>query len=171
MWPIFPEVTYLVEILSSGVWICLENNRLSLESYPKAIAWEKRIKVLMTEADIAQAMKEILGARVVYVFACLHLARWISVRNNSEIKGKKSIFDRLDPCASCLLEFTLQKIQLCVKSLGAEISSVTFPEFSYLSKTKPEMNLAREIFVEFALGKSPQCNHSYYHYPYHYHYD
>ena len=125
----------------------------------------------MTEADIAQAMKEILGARVVYVFACLHLARWISVRNNSEIKGEKSIFDRLDPCASCLLEFTLQKIQLCVKSLGAEISSVTFPEFSYLSKTKPEMNLAREIFVEFALGKSPQCNHSYYHYPYHYHYD
>ena len=43
----------------------------------------------MTEADIAQAMKEILGARVVYVFACLHLARWISVRNNSEIKEKK----------------------------------------------------------------------------------
>ena len=108
----------------------------------------------MTEADIAQAMKEILGARVVYVFACLHLARWISVRNNSEIKEKKSIFDRLDPCASCLLEFTLQKIQLCVKTLGADISSVTFPEFFCLSKTKSENKLARETFVEFALGKS-----------------
>ena len=105
----------------------------------------------MTEADIAQGVKEILVARVVYVFACLH---WISVRNNSEIKEKKSIFDRLDPCASCPLEFTLQKIQLCVKTLGADISSVTFPEFSYLSKTKLAMNLAREIFVEFALGKS-----------------
>ena len=29
----------------------------------------------MTEPDIATAVKEILGARVVYVFAFLHLAR------------------------------------------------------------------------------------------------
>ena len=38
----------------------------------------------MTEPDIAHAVKE----RVVYVFACLHLERLISVRNNSEIKEK-----------------------------------------------------------------------------------
>ena len=31
-------------------------------------------KVLMTEPDIAHAVKEILGTRVVYVFACFHLA-------------------------------------------------------------------------------------------------
>ena len=37
----FPQVTYLGKILSSGSWICLENNRVSLDSYPKAIAREK----------------------------------------------------------------------------------------------------------------------------------
>ena len=47
----------------------------------------------MTEPDIDHAVKEILGARVVYVFAFLHLERWISVRNNSEIKEKKRLFD------------------------------------------------------------------------------
>ena len=31
----FPYVTYLGEILSSGSWICLENNRVYLDSYPK----------------------------------------------------------------------------------------------------------------------------------------
>ena len=34
-------VTYLGEILSSGSWICLENNRVSLDNYPKEIAGEK----------------------------------------------------------------------------------------------------------------------------------
>ena len=29
------------EILSSGSWICLENNRVYLDSHPKAIAREK----------------------------------------------------------------------------------------------------------------------------------
>ena len=29
------------EILSSGSWICLENNRFCLDSYPKEIAREK----------------------------------------------------------------------------------------------------------------------------------
>ena len=38
---IFPQVTYLGKILSSGSWICLENNRVSLDSYPKAIARKK----------------------------------------------------------------------------------------------------------------------------------
>ena len=32
----FPLVIYLGEILSSGPWICHENNRVSLDSYPKA---------------------------------------------------------------------------------------------------------------------------------------
>ena len=32
--------------------------------------------------------------------------------NNTEIKEKKRLFDQLNPCAFCLLEFTLQKIQL-----------------------------------------------------------
>ena len=32
-------------------------------------------KALMTEPDIAHVVKEILGARVVYIFACLYLAR------------------------------------------------------------------------------------------------
>ena len=35
----------------------------------------------------------------------------------------------LDLCAPYLLEFTLQKIQLCVKTLEMDISSVTLPEF------------------------------------------
>ena len=83
----------------------------------------------MTEPDIDHAVKEILGARVVYVFAFLHLARWISVRNNREIKEKKRLFDELDPCAFCLLEFTLQKNSTGVKTLGADISIVTLPEF------------------------------------------
>jgi len=38
--PIFPWVIYLGEVLSSGAWICLEKNRVSLDSYPKAIARE-----------------------------------------------------------------------------------------------------------------------------------
>ena len=33
--------TFLGEILSSGSLICLENNRVYLDSYPKAIAREK----------------------------------------------------------------------------------------------------------------------------------
>ena len=32
---------YLPRGNSFGAWICLENNRLALDSYPKAIAWEK----------------------------------------------------------------------------------------------------------------------------------
>ena len=82
----------------------------------------------MTEPDIDHAVKEILGARVVYVFAFLHLARSISVRNNSEIKEKKRLFDQPDPCASCLLKFTFQKVNWR-ETLVADISSVTFPEF------------------------------------------
>ena len=41
-----------------------------------------------------------------------------------------------------------------MKTLGADISSVTFQEFFYPGKTKLEINLPREIFDEFALGKS-----------------
>ena len=64
------------EILSAESWICLEINRRSLDSYPKAIANRRSLaKALMTEPDIAHAVKEIWGARVVYVFACFHLAR------------------------------------------------------------------------------------------------
>ena len=48
----------------------------------------------------------------------------------------------------------LHKIQLSVKNLGADINSVTFPEFFNLGETKPEMNLPREFLDEFALGKS-----------------
>ena len=41
-----------------------------------------------------------------------------------------------------------------VKTLGANMSSVTFPEFSpTVGKTKREMNLPREIFDEFTRGK------------------
>ena len=36
-----PSVTYLGKILSSGAYICLENDRISLDSYLKAIAREK----------------------------------------------------------------------------------------------------------------------------------
>ena len=103
----------------------------------------------MTEPIIAHAVKEVLVARVVYglrsqgsllpvlilstgrrenlgtrLFARLYLARC-----NSEIKGKKHLFDPLDPCASCHPKFTFQKIHLCVKTLGADISRVTFPKF------------------------------------------
>ena len=83
----------------------------------------------MTEPDIDHAVKEILGARVVYVFAFLHLARWISVRNNSEIKEKNVSLIGYIPANLAFLNFKLQKIQRCVKTLGADISSVTFPEF------------------------------------------
>ena len=48
----------------------------------------------MTELDIAHAVKETWGARVVYVCAFFHLARWISVRNNSaEVNLPRDIFD------------------------------------------------------------------------------
>ena len=41
-----------------------------------------------------------------------------------------------------------------MKTLGANMSSVAFPEFSpTVGKTKPEMNLPREIFDEFTRGK------------------
>ena len=36
------------------------------------------VKVLVTKPDIAYAVKENLGALVVYVFACLHLARTLN---------------------------------------------------------------------------------------------
>ena len=85
---IFPQVTYLGKILSSGSWICLENNRVSLDSYLKAIAREKRNSEVASyrrrswwQNRTAHVVKEIWGARVVYVFA--HPACWISVRNNS----------------------------------------------------------------------------------------
>ena len=107
----------------------------------------------MTEPDIDHAVKEILGARIVYVFAFLHLAPWISVRNNSKIKEKKRLFDQLDPCAFCFLGFTLQKIQL-VWNFWEPISVVWPSQNFYLGKTKREMNLPWEIFDEFALGKS-----------------
>ena len=90
----------------------------------------------MTEPIIAHTVKEVLVARdfarVVYglrsqgsllpvpilstgrrenlgtrLFTGLHLARC-----NSEIKGKKHLFDPLVPCASCHSKFTFQKIQL-----------------------------------------------------------
>ena len=82
----------------------------------------------MTELDIDHAVKEILGARVVYVFAFLHLARWISVRNNSEIKEKTSLW----PARSLRILpswIYAPKNSTGVKTLGADISSVTFPEF------------------------------------------
>ena len=66
----------------------------------------------MTELDIDHAVKEILGARVVYVFAFLHLARWISVRNDSEIKEKKRLFDQLDPCAFSFSNLRSKKFNL-----------------------------------------------------------
>ena len=48
----------------------------------------------MTELDKAHVVKETWGARVVYVCAFLHLARWISVRNNSaEMNLPRDIFD------------------------------------------------------------------------------
>ena len=49
----------------------------------------------------------------------------------------------------------LHKIQLSVKTLGADISGVIFPEFFIQVKQNPiEMNLPRGIFDEFALGNS-----------------
>ena len=68
----------------------------------------------MTEPDIDHAVKEILGARVVYVFAFLHLARWISVARSLRILPSW---------------IYAPKISTGVKTLGAHISSVTFPEF------------------------------------------
>ena len=82
----------------------------------------------MTEPDIDRAVKEILGARVVYVFAFLHLARWISVKNNSNINEKTSLWSskslRILPSW-----IYAPKNSTGVKTLGADISSVTFPEF------------------------------------------
>ena len=78
----------------------------------------------MTEPDIDHAVKEILGARVVYVFAFLHLARSISVRNNSEIKIWSARSLRILPSW-----IYTPKNSTGVKTLGADISSVTFPEF------------------------------------------
>ena len=47
----------------------------------------------------------------------------------------------------------LQKIQLVWK-LWEPISVVWLSQNFYLGKTKPEMNLPRENFDDFALGKS-----------------
>ena len=46
----------------------------------------------------------------------------------------------------------LQKFQLCVKTLGANINS-DLPRIFYVGKTKPMMNLPEEIFDEFSVGK------------------
>ena len=84
----------------------------------------------MTEPDVVQVVKEILGHESSTSSPVFTVARWITVRNNTETKEKKKrFFHQLGPYASCLLEFTLQTIQLCVKTVGADISSVTFPEF------------------------------------------
>ena len=81
----------------------------------------------MTEPDIDRAVKGILGARVVYVFAFLHLARWISVRNNSEIKEKTSLWSARS--LSILPSWIYApKNSPGFKTSGADIGSVTFPE-------------------------------------------
>ena len=77
----------------------------------------------MTEPDIAHAVKEIFG----------HQSPTFSPVD----KRKKRLFDRPDPRTSRFLEFTFQKIQLSVKTLGADISSVTFPEFFTEVKQNP----------------------------------
>ena len=59
----------------------------------------------MTEPDIAQSVKEMFGAQVVYVFACLHLARSISVRNNGELNEKKKT--SLDEGLNGVVAFTV----------------------------------------------------------------
>ena len=88
----------------------------------------------MTETDIAHAVKEILGTRVVYVSAFLHLALWISVRNNNEIKRKNVSLIGYIPEHLAVLNLRAKKFW--VKTLAADIGSVTF-----LGKTKPEMHL------------------------------
>ena len=79
--------------------------------------------------------------------------RGLSLRQPKRDKRKKRVFDQLDPCAFCLLEFTRQKTQLAWK-LWEPISVVWPSQNFYLGKTKPEMNLPWQIFDEFALGKS-----------------
>ena len=83
----------------------------------------------MTEPDIDHAVKEILGARVVYLFAFLHLARWISVRNNSKMKEKKPSLWSARSLRILPSRIYAPKNSNGVKTLGADISSVTFPEF------------------------------------------
>ena len=82
----------------------------------------------MTKPDIDHAVKEILGARVVYVFAFRHLARWIGVRNNSEIKEKTSLWSArsLRILSSWIYA---PKNSIDMKTLGADITSETFQEF------------------------------------------
>ena len=65
-------------MLSSATWICLENQRVTLDSYPRALARKKNeiprlltnrrssAKVVMTEPTIAHSVKEVLVARVAY---------------------------------------------------------------------------------------------------------
>ena len=92
----FQSVTYFsLGILPRGnfiVWV------LDMSREQTSFPWQlpqsdsSSAKVLMTEPDNwssrCEKKKKNCGARVVYVFAFLHLARWISVRNNSEIKEK-----------------------------------------------------------------------------------
>ena len=42
---------------------------------------------------------------------------------------------------------------MCMKTLGVDFSSATFPKFFYLGKTTPKTNLPQEIFDEFFLRK------------------
>ena len=84
----------------------------------------------MTEPDIAHVVKEILGARVVYVFAFLHLARCIiSVKSNSETKEKKTPLWSAKSLRISPSWIYAPKNSTGVKTLGADISSVTFLEF------------------------------------------
>ena len=46
MWPIFPQVNYLGKIFSIEPWICQENNRISLDSYPtcfEGLNWNPKV--------------------------------------------------------------------------------------------------------------------------------
>ena len=81
----------------------------------------------MTEPDIDHAVKEILGARVDYLFAFLHLARWISVRNNSELKEKIVSLIGWIPTHFAFLNLR-SKNSTGKKTLGAD-TGVTFQEF------------------------------------------
>ena len=140
--------------LSSESWICLENNRVFLDSKsPKRWLGKNEIprlltnrrssaKVLMTEPDIAHAVKEILGTRGVYVFAFLHLVIWISISNNSEIKEKIiSLISWKSLCAPPGLPYQAESLCILpswiyasknltgVKTLKADIGSVISQEF------------------------------------------
>ena len=101
----------------------------------------------MTKPDKAHTVKKKnCGARFVYVFAFLHLARWISARNNSEIRGLATAFD--------LAAFRLSMIAPVKESVNHSRTVASMRETDWDQQQHQEVRLRSDsrVWSEFAFG-------------------